>query len=85
MIADPRAHFCDARLLPGECIACAGKPRPFVRVESWAGSQVVEVEVLGRTLKRLRIRFLADNAKGRRGNVRLVAPDVVTFPNGGTQ
>ncbi len=73
-------HFCDSRLLPGECITCVGKPRPFIRIESWAGSQQVEVEILGRTPKRLRIRHLTDNAYAKRGDVRLVSPDGVTRP-----
>ena len=41
---------------------------------------VVEVEILGRTPKRTRVRFLADNPKGQRGDVRLVAHDVVRMP-----
>jgi hypothetical protein len=70
-------HFCDAKLLPGECIVCVGKPRPFVRIESWAGSHAVDVEILGRTAKRTRVRFLSDCQKGERGAVRLVRPDAV--------
>lgn len=70
-------HFCNPALLPGECIDCVGKPRPYVRLESWAGSQRVEVEVLGRTPRRVRIRFLADCPKGKRGTVRLVSPEVI--------
>lgn len=79
-------HFCDARLLPGECLHCVGKPRPFVNIVSWAhGSSRVEVEILGRTPRRVRIRFLADNMKGQRGDVRLVAPGVVQYPTGSTR
>ena len=70
-------HFCDERLLPGECIVCIDKPRPFVIVESWAGSERVEVEILGRTHQRTRIRFLHDNSKGRCGDVRTVTSAVV--------
>lgn len=77
-------HFCLARLLPGECLDCLGKPRPFVRIESWAGSVDVDVEVIGRTPKRLRIRFLADNPKGRYGDVRLVHLDAVRRPSAET-
>jgi hypothetical protein len=70
-------HLCDRALPPGQCPACAGKPRPFVTVVGWHGSERVEVEVLGRTPKRTRIRFLADCAKGKAGDVRLVRPDAV--------
>ena len=70
-------HICDARLLPGECIVCVGKPKPTIRIESWAGSHVVPVEVIGVTAKRWRIRFLDDCQKGKRGTVRLVKPEVV--------
>lgn len=70
-------HICDARLLPGECIVCVGKPKPTIRIESWAGSHMVHVEVIGVTAKRWRIRFLDDCPKGKRGTIRLVAPNVV--------
>lgn len=70
-------HFCDARLPPGACALCAGRPRPTVGVISWARTQWVEVEILGRTPRRIRIRFLADSMKGRCGDVRLVHPSVV--------
>ena len=73
-------HFCDERLLPGECIRCAGGPRPTVAIDSYAGRRVVEVEVLGRTSRRTRIRFLADCSKGKRGDVAMVAHDVVRAP-----
>ena len=73
-------HFCSERLLPGECIVCVGKPRPYVVVNSYAGARRVEVEVLGRTPKRLRIRLLADCLKGERGAVRLVDPSIVRRP-----
>lgn len=75
-----KPHFCNARLFPGECLNCLGKPRPTVAINSWAGQTVVEVEILGRTPKRTRVRFLADNPKGQRGDVRLVAHDVVRMP-----
>lgn len=74
------AHYCNAALLPGECIVCAGKPRPFVRVRSWAGVDEVDVEILGRTPKRTRVRFLRDCQKGAHGDVRLVAHDAVFSP-----
>lgn len=80
MKKNPPEHFCDAKLRPGECPTCKSQPRPFVIVESWAGSQQVHVEILGRTPKRLRIRFLENCARGKRGDVRLVAPDVVRQP-----
>lgn len=70
-------HYCDSRLLPGECLVCLRGPRPYVRIESWAGAQDVDVEILGRTPKRVRIRLLADCQRGTRGDVRLVHPDVV--------
>lgn len=73
-------HFCNPALFPGECIVCVGKPRPFVRVESWAGSADLPVEIIGRTPKRLRIRFLEDSRWHKSGEVRLVAPDVVRTP-----
>jgi hypothetical protein len=73
-------HFCDVRLLPGECIVCIGEPRPTVRVDSWAGRQTVEVEILGHTPKRMRVRFLSECMKGPRGTVCLVAPEVVVMP-----
>lgn len=71
-------HFCNRQLPPGEC--CNGKPRQFVRVLSWGGITDVEVEILGRTPKRVRIRFLSDSMKGRRGDVRLVAADAIHQP-----
>jgi hypothetical protein len=54
--------------------------RYFVRIESWAGSHKVPVNVLdpldtGR--KRVRIQFLRDCSKGRAGERRWVSPDVV--------
>lgn len=73
-------HVCDARLLPGECLRCLDLPRPYVPIDSWAGRQRVDVEIVGATPKRLRIRFLADNRKGKRGDVRLVSRDVVVWP-----
>lgn len=76
----PAHHYCDAALLPGECLACVGKPRPFVRLQSWAGAADVEVEILGRTQARTKIRFLRDCQKGARGDVRLVAHDAVFLP-----
>jgi hypothetical protein len=73
-------HFCDVRLLPGECVVCVGKPRPVIHVDSWAGRQTVEVEILGHTPKRVRVRFLSDCRKGPIGTVRLLAPEVVVMP-----
>lgn len=73
-------HFCDERLLPGECIRCVGGPRPRVAIDSFAGRFVVEVEVLGRTAKRTRIRFLGDCPKGKLGDVAMVAHAVVRPP-----
>lgn len=73
-------HFCSKFLFPGECIVCVGKPRPFIRIESWAGSERVEVELLKRTPKRYCIRFLEKCSKGNKGAVRYVAHDVVRFP-----
>ena len=77
----PPAHYCSAALLPGECLACVGKPRPFVRLQSWAGAADVEVEILGRTQARTKIRFLRDCQKGARGEVRIVAHDAVHGPS----
>ena len=57
----------------------AAPPRAYVVVVSWAGRRRVDVEVVGRTPKRLRIRFLEDCLKGQRGDVRLVHPSVVRF------
>ena len=54
--------------------------RPFIRVASWAGTTTTFVEILGRTPKRLRIRFLSDCPKGKRGDVKLVPIDVVQWP-----
>lgn len=79
----PSEHYCNPALLPGECLVCVGRPRPFVRIESWAGSEVVEVEILGRTEHRTRIRLLSDNRKGKRGDVRMVAHGVVKEPRRG--
>jgi len=62
---------------------CLGKPRPFVRIESWAGSHAVCVEVLARTPKRWRVRFLENNQKGKRGDIRWVAPNAVFAPSSG--
>lgn len=74
------AHLCDVRLLPGECLDCLGRPRPYVCVDSWAGRSRYDVEVIGVTPKRLRVRFLADSRWHKRGDVRCVAPDVVQWP-----
>ena len=79
-----REHFCNENLLPGECITCLGHPRPFVVVQSWAGAVRAEVEILARTPKQVRIRFLTDSPEGRVGDVRLVQADVVRFPKGTT-
>ena len=73
-------HYCDERLLPGECIHCVRGFMPFIRVASWAGTTTTFVEILGRTPKRLRIRFLSDCPKGKRGDVKLVPIDVVQWP-----
>lgn len=73
-------HFCDPKLLPGECIHCVRGPRPFIRVASWAGTVSVEVEIIARTPKRLRVRFLANCPKGKAGDVKLVPADVVVWP-----
>lgn len=79
-----KEHFCNPDLLPGECLVCVGRPRPTVAIDSWAGRTVVEVEILGRTPKRTRVRFLADNPKGKAGDVRMVAHDAVRIPGGGS-
>lgn len=73
-------HFCDPRLLPGECVECLGKPRPCL-----AGVIDVPVEIVGRTAKRVRVRFLDSSCGRRRGEVRLVAPDAVRWPAGGAR
>lgn len=78
-------HFCDPRILPGECLECLGAPRPFVALRSWAGFVACPVEVIGRTAKRLRVRFLANSGGRRRGEVRLVAPEAVHWPTWGAQ
>ncbi len=70
-------HFCDPKLSPGACSTCAGKPRPYVRVRSWAGHRDVDVEILGRTPKRVRVRFLEDTVRRKRGDVALVDASVV--------
>ncbi len=75
-----KPHFCDARLFPGECIVCLGKPRPVIMVDVPFARMRVEVEILGRGPKRTRVRFLADNPKGKAGDVRFVANDAVRMP-----
>jgi hypothetical protein len=52
----------------------------FVRIESWAGSHVVPVEVIGETPQRLTIRFLADSIKGATGKITRVQKAVVQRP-----
>lgn len=74
-------HFCDERLLPGECIVCSGGPRPYITVVSAASAQFVDVEVVGATARRLRVRLLADCAKWKRGSIRCVAPSSVAWPD----
>ena len=73
-------HFCRAELLPGECLHCAGQQRPTVTINTWAGAKKVEVEVLGKTAKRTRVRFLAACAMGPIGSVHLVSHDAVSWP-----
>ena len=76
-------HLCDPSRLAGECSICVGKPRPSIRIESWAGSRVVPVEIIGVTARRWRIRFLDHCPKGNRGDIRLVKPEVVRLPSSG--
>lgn len=74
------AHFCNERLLPGECISCVGKPRPVVLRETWAGTVSAPVELLKRTPKRYRVRFLEKTTGIAAGEVRYVPHEAVRMP-----
>ena len=67
-------HFCDERLLPGECIRCLGDAHPVVLFETWAGTVRVPCELLKRTPKRFRVRFIETSlgVRIKRGEVRYV-------------
>jgi hypothetical protein len=56
------------------------EPKAYVLIRGWHGVDRVDVEIIGRTPKRTRIRLLADCPKGKRGDVRLVSHDVVRMP-----
>jgi hypothetical protein len=65
-------HYCDERLLSGECIHCIGAAHPTVRFETWAGTVAVRCELLKRTAKRFKVRFVESGVGIARGEIRYV-------------